>query len=185
MHALAIILVSILAAIIYGIIQDNITARICVEYFSVFHPHVIDSTSPTALAFAWGVLATWWVGLGLGIPLAIAARAGRWPKLTARQLILPLATVMLLTGLAAFFAGMQVWATSDEVPRDPADAFHWMAGKLPTEKHMNFWIDLAAHQAAYAAGAIGGILLWTWTLLKRRRLSKQISPVGQFTEAVP
>lgn len=35
MQPLALILLSILAAITYGIIHDQITARICLEYFDV------------------------------------------------------------------------------------------------------------------------------------------------------
>jgi hypothetical protein len=42
-----------------------------------FHPPVFATQSPTLLAFRWGVIATWWVGLFPGLFLALAARAGR------------------------------------------------------------------------------------------------------------
>ncbi len=64
-----------MAAISYGIVHDQITARICVEYFTVGHPRLTDSDLPTVLALFWGVVATWWVGLPLGLGLAFAARA--------------------------------------------------------------------------------------------------------------
>ena len=78
MQALAIVALSILAAVSYGIVHDQITARVCVEYFTIGHPQVlaVPTDSPTVLGFVWGVIATWWVGLGLGIPLALAARLG-------------------------------------------------------------------------------------------------------------
>jgi hypothetical protein len=38
---LKIILACVAAAIIYGILHDQITARVCVEYFTVFHPPVL------------------------------------------------------------------------------------------------------------------------------------------------
>jgi hypothetical protein len=73
---LKIILLCVAAAIAYGVAHDQITARVCLEYFTVFHPPVFATQSPTALAFGWGVIATWWVGLFLGLLLALAARAG-------------------------------------------------------------------------------------------------------------
>src|SRR3954465_1193790 len=82
-----IVLLSILAAVVYGIVHDQVTARICVEYFTVGHPPVFNTESPTLLGLGWGVIATWWVGLILGVPLAIAARAGRRPKRSAAGLV--------------------------------------------------------------------------------------------------
>jgi hypothetical protein len=41
------------------------------------------TTSPTLLAIGWGIIATWWVGLILGILAAPAARLGSWPKFNA------------------------------------------------------------------------------------------------------
>ena len=48
----------------------------------------------TLLALGWGVLATWWVGLALGIYLAVACRVGRRPKLTAGDLVRPLGVLL-------------------------------------------------------------------------------------------
>jgi len=72
-----IVLLSIAAAICYGILHDQVTARICVEYFTVFHPPVFPTDDPTLLALGWGVIATWWLGAFLGVVLAISARTGR------------------------------------------------------------------------------------------------------------
>jgi len=96
------------AAIAYGILHDQITARICVEYFTVGHPPLISSTSPTLLALAWGVVATWWVGLPLGLALAVAARAGRRPKTNAAAVaprVIKLLVVMASCGFVAGLAG--------------------------------------------------------------------------------
>lgn len=73
MQAIRIILLCICSAIFYGIVHDQITARICVEYFTIGHPPVFNTDSPTLLGFGWGVIATWWVGLILGLPLSLAA----------------------------------------------------------------------------------------------------------------
>jgi hypothetical protein len=67
----SIILLCIVAAVIYGVVHDQITARICVEYFTIGHPPVFGTDDPTLLGLGWGVIATWWVGLILGFPLAL------------------------------------------------------------------------------------------------------------------
>jgi hypothetical protein len=56
MEIIKIWLLSIAAAILYGILHDQVTARVCLEYFTVFHPPVFDTTSPTLLALGWGGL---------------------------------------------------------------------------------------------------------------------------------
>jgi hypothetical protein len=58
MQSIAIIFLSVAAAIVYGIVHDQITARICIEYFTIGHPRLIDSDSPTVLGLFWGVVAT-------------------------------------------------------------------------------------------------------------------------------
>lgn len=47
MQWLAIVAVSVLAAMVYGICHDQVTAHVCVEYFTIAHPKVIQSESPT------------------------------------------------------------------------------------------------------------------------------------------
>jgi hypothetical protein len=76
MRWIAITLLSVAMCVVYGIVHDQVTARICVECFTVFHPPVFQTNDPTLLAFGWGTIATWWVGVLLGIPLATATRLG-------------------------------------------------------------------------------------------------------------
>jgi hypothetical protein len=80
MQWIAIVVLSILACVAYGIIHDQITARICVEYFTIGHPRIIPTDDPTALGIVWGIVATWWVGVIMGIPLATVSRpcSNRW-----------------------------------------------------------------------------------------------------------
>jgi hypothetical protein len=79
MSSLRIILLCILAAVVYGILHDQVTARVCVEYFTVGHPPIFHTESPTLLAIVWGFVATWWVGLAAsGVTLQICnGRLGR------------------------------------------------------------------------------------------------------------
>ena len=71
MEFIKILFFSVVAAIFYGILHDQVTAHICVEYFSIAHPPVFTTNSPFLLALGWGIIATWWVGLPLGL-LALA-----------------------------------------------------------------------------------------------------------------
>src|SRR5215475_11603305 len=102
MQFVFIILLCILSAIVYGIFHDQITARICVEYFTIGHPPIFNTESPTLLGIGWGIVATWWVGLMLGFPLACAARLGCSRALTARELVKPIAMLLAVMGIAAF-----------------------------------------------------------------------------------
>src|SRR5438270_14091473 len=108
MEFLKIIVICVVAAIAYGIIHDQITARICVEYFTIFHPPVFSTQSPTLLGIGWGIIATWWVGAFLGILLAIRARAGSKQFLRAAELIRPISTLLRVMALSALGACLSV-----------------------------------------------------------------------------
>lgn len=153
-----------LAAITYGIIHDQVTARICVEYFTVGHARLIDSDSPTVLGLFWGVVATWWVGLPLGIGLAIAARAGRRPKLTWRQLLRPIGILMGVMFAVATVGGVIGYVTATTGVFYLVDH---LAARVPEEKHVAFLTAGWAHSASYLSGLFGGVILWI--VIWRRR----------------
>jgi len=157
---------SIISCVIYGIAHDQVTARICVEYFTIGHPPVFNTTSPSLLGIGWGIIATWWVGLILGIPLAIASRAGKWPRRDAASLVRPIAVLMLACGVCAFAAGVighylaaggKVWLLEP------------LASRVPQDRHVAFLTDLWAHCAGYFAGFAGGIILVVVILTGRAR----------------
>jgi hypothetical protein len=144
------------AAILYGIVHDQITARVCVEYFTIGHPPVFDTEDPTLLGIGWGIIATWWVGALLGLLLARAALTGPSPPRTVRSLVRPVALLMLVTGVAALVAGLAGWIAAGQgwvVLLEP------LANELPPEKHRAFLADLWAHTTSYFVGAVGGGLV--------------------------
>jgi hypothetical protein len=168
MQALAIVALGILAAVCYGIVHDQITARVCVEYFTIGHPQVLAvlTDSPSVLGFVWGMIATWWVGLGMGIPLALAARVGARPKKSARDLVLPLfvlravaGTLALCAGIVGYFAAANDWVA----------LYGPMGRRVPQHSHARFIADLFAHRMSYAAGGIGGIVLIVRAWRSRRK----------------
>ena len=106
MEALKIACLCIAAAIVYGIVHDQITARICVEYFTIFHPPIFHTQSPTLLGIGWGIVATWWVGAFFSVPLILAARAGARPTLRAAELLPSIAWLLASMGVCATLSGI-------------------------------------------------------------------------------
>ena len=168
-----IILLSVFSAIVYGVIHDQITARICVEYFTVGHPPIFNTESPTLLGFGWGVVATWWVGVMLGIPLACAARLGSNRPWTAKDLIKPIAILLGVMATGALLAGLTSFMLASKGSIQLTGVF---ASVLPPEKHLPFLVDMWAHSASYLFGFIGGIVLIIRTWRKRERSMQNQSP---------
>src|SRR3954467_8564127 len=115
-----IFLLSIAVAIFYGIVHDQITARICVEYFTIGHPPVFHTDNPTLLGIGWGIIATWWVGASLGIPLALAARVGKLPKRSAASMIKPVGVLLACMAWTALLAGIAGYVFSRKGNVTPA-----------------------------------------------------------------
>jgi hypothetical protein len=166
-EAARIMLFATLAAIAYGIVHDEITAHLCVEYFTVAHPPVFPTSSPFLLGLGWGIIATWWVGLGLGIALAAAARLGARPKLDLHQLRRPILVLMLATALIAGLAGVAgAFLASAGFAPLPAD----LGLSIPADRKVAFFAVAAAHAASYFAGGVGGLILIGLTIRRRLRL---------------
>jgi hypothetical protein len=163
-----ILLMCVGAAVLYGVVHDQITARICVEYFTIAHPPLVKSQSPTILGFAFGAAATWWVGALLGVVLATCCEAGPWPVIPPRDLVKPiliLLAAMAVLATTAGFIGYHVGIGEDL-------AAGWIFEGIPEERMARFSADAWAHLASYGFGALGGVVLWTWALVRRHRLSK-------------
>lgn len=170
MESVKIILLCILAAVVFGILHDQVTARVCVEYFTIGHPPIFNTDSPTVLAFGWGIVATWWVGLILGIPGAVVSRAGSWPKFTARHLVRPIFWLMIVMGCASLVAGAIGYFVAKS---GGVWLLEPLASRVPATKHYAFLADLWAHLAAYGTGFLGGIAVCGWVLFRRWRMASE------------
>jgi hypothetical protein len=162
-----IILLCIGLAIVYGIVHDQITIRICVEYFTIGHPRVFQTDSITVLALGWGLIASWWVGLIIGVPLAIAARVGNRPRRSAHSLIRPMLILLVVMGASAVLAGFignYLAEKGSVVLLDPL----WT--EVPEQRHVAFLTDLWAHSASYIVGFVGGVVLIAKTWRDRGRI---------------
>ena len=175
MHFFGTILMCVLAAVLYGIAHDQITARVCVEYFTVGHAKVIESEDPTLLGLVWGVIATWWAGLILGVPLAMAARLGSRPKRSVWSLRKP---VLLLLGLMAGFALVSgiigyVIGTMGTVVIPPH-----IKNTLPAAKWAAFQACAFAHTMSYNVAFVGGGMTVAWVWVSRKRYSPRRAREG-------
>jgi hypothetical protein len=163
-----IVLLSIASAIVYGVAHDQVTAHVCVEYFTIAHPRIFPTESPTLLAFGWGVVATWWFGAALGAILAVAARAGTRVPVDARALAKPIAALLAIVyagSMLALGAGYLA-ARAGWVHLDP-----WWRETLPPGREAVFLADLWAHLAAYGLGGAGGLVLAAIVWRRRRAFS--------------
>ncbi len=170
LQRLLIILMCVLGAVLYGIVHDHITVRICLEYFNPGHPPIFGGTSnPELLAFGWGVIATWWVGFLLGVPLSLCCTEGRLPRITPRQLLNPLALTLgtlallaALSGTVAYFAAKHGYYLYDD--EHPGEGW-------PEPLAIRFATDHMTHLASYLFGGILGIALCVWALIHRFRMA--------------
>jgi hypothetical protein len=151
MQFLKIVIFCILAALLYGVVHDQIIARICVEYFSVFR-----TQSPTVLGLGWGILATWWVGAFLGVLLAIAARAGSRPKLRAPLLLNAVAKLFAVMALSAMLAGLAAYLLARNGLLTPPD---WVLASLTRSTPARFVAAWWAHGTSYGVGLARGIFI--------------------------
>jgi hypothetical protein len=164
-RSLGVVLMCVLAAVGYGVALDQVTARVCVEYFTVGHPPVFPTDDPTLLGLGWGIIASWWVGLLLGVPLAVAARAGPRPVRPTGSLVRPVAGLLAVTAGCAAAAGVAGWGLASAglvVLVGP------LADEVPADRHVPFLADLWAHSASYLVGFVGGIVV-TISVWRSRR----------------
>ncbi len=166
MKSAAIVTLCVAASVLYGILHDMVTTRVCLEYFTVFHPRVIASEDPTLLALTWGVIATWWMGAGLGVVLALAAPAGERPKMDVPDLVRPVGFLLLIMGAGSLLAGFAGYFGSRAGWWRLTQAW---SSKIPRGRHDRFLADLWAHNAAYGLGFFGGLGVIAWAWFERRR----------------
>ena len=169
-----VILLSVGAAVAYGIVHDEITARVCVEYFSLAHPPLFPFSSPTMLGLCWGAAATFGVGLVLGYLLAQASQSEGLPGMPIRAIVRPLLVLLAVTGLAAAVAGYIGYrlAESSVISLPALLPYDWVES-LPRARQDRFLAVWFAHGASYFFGLVAGSILIfrIWNRRGRPRLA--------------
>ena len=156
MEKLQVILLSVLAACTYGIVHDQITVRLCIEYFAIAHPPLFHTTSPTLLGLCWGVAATAGIGATLGVILALVSQSPGTASYPLSRLGRSILLLLAVMATGAFAAGVVGYELSGHgfisLPTRLADV-------IPAHQHDRFMAVWFAHGASYLVGLTGGALL--------------------------
>lgn len=167
---LLIALLGVGGAVAYGLVQDQVTAHVCPAYFIIGLGDLFNLRDPTLIGLEWGVIGAWWAGLVLGIVIAVIARVGTArPPLSVHDLLRPTLVLQSSIGLVALIAGVigGVAARAGVVFLTQP-----LASAVPHATQVAFLAVLWAQNAAYAAGAIGGMVLGGWTWRQRGQRKK-------------
>lgn len=162
-------LLGVLAAVVYAVVQDQVSARLCPEYFTVFHPPIPGLTDPTLLGLTWGFLGAWWPGLLLGYAAGLAATVGRRPPLALRDLMRPVLLLVAIIGAVVAVTGLSVWRHVEllGLRLDPL-----FVNLLPSERHRALFVVACYHFVAYVTALLGGVALCVWIWMERGRRTR-------------
>lgn len=159
-----IILLCVASSILFGVLHNQVSARVSSEYFTIGHRALIHSTSPTLMGIAWGINSTWWVGLILGVLLALTGRAGGRPRRTAGSFVKPLFFLFVFCGFAAVAMGTVAFrlSASGSLP-----FLKGMSFAVPAGKQAGYMAALWMHSTSYTAAAMGGLVIATRVVFER------------------
>ena len=182
--ALKIVALCLLGSIAYGILHDSITIHVCPEYFTVYHPNIFHTKNVWLLALGWGIVATWYMGLFLGMPIAAIATVGRAPRLTSRMMVKPVCILLLACGALAALMGF--WAyNSPSFFISPLAMILIPGYVLPPQflwSDRPYMADYIAHNVSYDSSTLGAFLLCGWIVWERMRLRKVEGSNHQVTD---
>lgn len=167
-----IVMMSVVAAIAYGIWHAQIAGYFCYGYYEYL---ILPGFSPPAiyptLLVTWGVISSWWVGLILGVMLAITAQAGPWPTWPAKACVIPIIIIIAFTAVSAILSGTVAYCLEAQ---GYTDQYHLiphpmlMSGYIPEYVGVDYSID-----AAYYIGGLSGLVIVANVIRMRYRASRK------------
>jgi len=164
---LRIVAVFTAAAVLYGLLHDQVTARVCLEYFTVAHRPIARSSSATVLGAVWALVAAAPAGIFAGTLVSLAARDGLGPKLEWRRFVRPLLRLAAMTAGAAMLAGLAGYVlTARGAVRMIADYAH----VITPPRQPRFMAVVYAHIASFTAGITGTLVIAVRAQALRARL---------------
>lgn len=160
------IFIAVLLAGIYGILHDQVTYSISPEYFTVFKFEQFGfqdwgHNNPRFTVGLIGFLATWWVGLFIGIFQSLVGLIHKNHKLMFRYVfhsILITLAVAVLFGIIGFVIGY-----FDSGKGTDACCFPYSI----VDKR-SFLIVGSIHNFGYIGGEVGALVGITYQIIKRR-----------------
>jgi hypothetical protein len=165
---------AMLVAGLFGIIHDEISYSVSNEFFTKFkfiQFRLLDTNlSDRFRAGQVGFLASWWMGIPLGIVCGLAGFIQRSPSLMRHALICSLPVTTTLTFAIALVGLVYGWRRTETI--DLATYRGWF---IPTDVNelRRFLCAGYMHNAAYLGGGLSVPVAWLFHLIFRARNSKQ------------
>jgi hypothetical protein len=161
---------AVFVAGLFGAIHDQISYSVSNEYFTKFkfiQFRLLDSASPERIRVAEiGFLASWWMGIPLGILCGLAGFVQRSPNLMRRALLWSLPVIFIFT-LTIALAGLAFgWVQTGAV--DLANYQGWFIPPNLKEPR-RFLCAGYMHNAAYLGGALSIPVAWLFNFIFRAR----------------
>lgn len=141
-------LLACLSAATYGAVHNQISYAIGPDYFHAFkfaQFRIPDELPPRIGAALVGVQASWWMGLIIGLPIALICAFAPSARIMFRLFVITAISVVALTlalGLATLLLPVDLVADQIAMPRGVRDATGFARAAL-------------MHDTAYLAGALG------------------------------
>jgi hypothetical protein len=149
----------------YGILQDQVSARLCPEYFTAMHPPIPGLTDPTLLGIAWGFLGSWWGGALVGYISGMVDTSGtKHPPMPVRSLIKPMLVTVLVVAVVTALAGV---SAGRHVELFDVRFDTWVDHVIPAERQRNAFVVASYHFVAYGASVKSGIVMCVWVGFRR------------------
>jgi hypothetical protein len=161
---------AIMAAGLFGAIHDQISYSISSEYFTKFkfpQFRLLDSGVPERIRAAHvGFLASWWMGIPMGVLCGLAGFVQRTPSLMLKALIWSI-PVIASVGLAAALAGLIYgWLQTSTI--DPTDYLGWVMPPGVVDLR-RFVCAGYMHNGAYLGGVLAIPVAWLFHIIFRMR----------------
>lgn len=157
----------------YAVLQDQVSARLCPEYFTVLHNPIPGLTDPTLLGVAWGFLGAWWGGALMGYAAGLCATVGPRPPMTVRQLVKPMLVLVAGVGVVTAIAGFSVWKHAQMMEVEISSVY---SRRIPTARHQAAFVVACYHFVAYVAAVVGSVVLCVWIRTRRAAASPPAPP---------
>ncbi len=164
-----VILGCVLAAVGYGVVHDEITAHLCVEYFTLAHPPLFHTASPFLLGICWGIAATIGLGFVFGFLLAAVSLGGEEPVVAEGTLARRIGILFGVMAASALLSGM----VGHLLSRFSLIALPNRLGSvIPFARHDRLFAVWFAHMASYAVGIAGSawVIFQIWRERGRPRV---------------
>lgn len=161
-----IIFISVLLASFYGALHDQITYTISSEYFTIYKFDQFGfsdwgNNNPRATTALIGILATWWVGLFIGVFQGLVGLIHKTPKLMFQYTF---KAILITLGITIMFGviGYLIEQLNPETYTDCCYPYAIKDGK-------SFQIVGSIHNYSYTGGEIGAFIGIVYQIIMKKK----------------